>query len=198
MLKATVEVAKGEAITCKGTGVKAVLAFIEKNGYLGAQQRIFARMPEASRALVSGLVLPSSRLPLTALVDLLESTDAVLGRGDLALCEQVGLFSASYQVGLLHKAFLAVLSMDFWFRAAGSTWNHYYSAGRLVPESMSKTGGMMRLHDFNPIGKAFCLRFAGWVRGVAEMSRLKNVRIDHPECVLDGHPSCLFRGTWTS
>jgi hypothetical protein len=187
-----------DLMTCKGTTIKAALAFIEHRGVVGLKPRVLARMPEESRRTVSGMVLPTSKLPLQVLVDLCEAIDSEMGCGDLALCWDIGSFAADFEVNLIHKTFLSVLSLDFWFRMASSTWTMYYSRGKLVAEGMSKTGGRLRLDDFDPISKAVCFRFGGWVKRVVELSRLRNVELKHTQCVLDGHSSCVWDGTWTS
>ena len=187
-----------DEMTCKGTTIKAGLAFIDQRGVVGTRARVLARMPETSRKVVSGMVLPTSRLPLQVLADLCVATDAEMGQGDLSLCWEIGSFSADFEVNMIHKMFLSVMSLDYWFRLAGSTWTMYYSRGRLVAEKMTRTDGTLRLFEFDPVSKAVCYRFGGWVKRVVQLSRLKNVDIRHTECVLDGRPACVWEGTWTS
>ena len=96
----------------------------------------------------------------------------------------------------MHKVFLSIAKLDYWFKMAGVTWKSYYSIGKLHP-SMGATEGEISLTEFNPISKAFCYRFGGWVGKVVELSRFKDVKVTHPRCLLDGHEACVWRATWT-
>jgi hypothetical protein len=184
-----------DAITCWGTLIKAALAFVDERRR-DARRRVIARIGPEGRSVLTGTVLPSSHYPLAVFVELLEAIDAELGRGDLLLCPEIGRFSANYQVNLFHRAFLAIASLDFWFRMAGSMWHTYYNAGTFQADAMHDAGGRVTLTDFNPISKAFCYRFAGWLQRICEMSRLRNVDVRHTACMLDGAPACAWDGTW--
>ncbi len=91
--------------------------------------------------------------------------------------------------------FLKMLSLQYWLKMAGATWRMYYSDGILVPR-IGDNEGDITLSAFNPISKAFCYRFGGWVWHVVELSKHKNVIMKHTACVLDGDPACVWSGTW--
>ncbi len=182
-------------ITAKGTTLKAALAFVDSRWGKDGVDRVISDVNEETRKLLAGLVLPSSRYPLNHLVNLCESIDRVHGRGDLNMCWEIGKFAGDFEVKLVHLVFLKVLSLQYWLKMAGATWKMYYSAGTLVPR-MGENEGDLSLSNFNPISKAFCYRFGGWVWHIAEISKHKNVDMKHTACVLDGDPACVWSATW--
>ncbi len=187
-----------DSLTCWGTTINATLAFLEEKHGAAKRQRTIARLGAASRDIVAGMVLASSHYPLRALVELLEAADAECGRGDLALCTEIGKFACDYEVKALHRVFLAIANLDYWFRIAGSMWKTYYGCGRMVPQDFTSAGGRLRLDEFNPISKAFCYRFAGWAHRICELSHLRDVGVVHAQCLLDGSDACVWDATWTS
>ena len=183
-------------ITGKGTTLKAALAFIDSRWGQAGVDRVLAATDEDTRKLLTGLFLPSSRYPVKHLVHLCETIDRVYGRGDLELCWDIGRFAGEFEIKLLHRVFLKVLSLQYWLKMAGVTWKMYYSTGLLVPR-IGEFEGDVKLSEFNPISKAFCYRFGGWVWHIVELSNHKNIKLQHTACMLDGAPACVWSGTWT-
>ena len=184
-----------DAMTVKGTVLKAAAEYVRHRADDDGWARVVEAVDQDTRKIVSGLLLPSSRYPLQHLVAVCEATDRIFGRGDLRLCWEIGEFAADYEVNMLHKVFLRVASLDYWFRIAGSAWRSYYSHGTLRP-SVHGTSGTLTLSDFNPISKAVCYRFGGWVRRVVEMTNASGVTMQHTACVLDGADACVWQGSW--
>jgi hypothetical protein len=186
-----------EAITGKGTTLKAALAYVEAEHGETGLDRLRAALGDDTRTLVSGLVLPSAKIPIPRLVEVYEAIDRVFGRGDLTLCWDIGRFAGEFEVNMLHKVFLQIAKIDYWLKLAGASWRHYYSAGTLSHD-VEREHGWVSLSDFNPVSKAFCFRFGGWLHRILELSRFSDVEVSHPECLLDGKPACIWRGTWTA
>ena len=184
-----------DTITAKGSTLKAALAFVDSRWGEEGHQRLMDALDAETRAWVCGLILSATRYPLERFVRVYEAIDRVFARGDLALCWDLGRFSGEYEVKLAHKVFLKIARLEYWFKMAGATWRSYYSRGTLTPE-IGEREGRLTLSEFNPISKAFCYRFGGWVETVVRMANLEEVRMTHPECVLDGDPACIFHGTW--
>ncbi len=184
-----------DSMRTKGTPLKAVLAWVEHERGPDGVERLLEGIDPEHRRLMGKTVLPSSWYPLTVLVDVLGTADRLFGRGTLSVCHDIGRWSSDYEVTLLHKVFLKLASLDYWLKGAASMWTFYYGAGKMKAE-VRKGGGTITLADFNPLSKAFCLRFEGWVERTVELSKHERVRVRHTECVLDGKPACVFEGTW--
>ena len=103
--------------------------------------------------------------------------------------------SAIREVTTIHRLLLRMSSLDIWLRSAALLWRLYYSSGRLESRA-EKTRGHARIHDFDPISKAFCNDFSGWLEATVESSGKANVVTQETHCVLDGHDFCHFEGSW--
>lgn len=184
-----------ESMRAKGTTLKAALAWVEHERGAAGVQELLEHLADEHRGLIGKTVLPSTWYPLSLLVDVLTTADRLYGRGTLSVCRTIGRWSSDYEVTLLHKVFLKLASLDYWLKGAAGMWTLYYGAGRMKAE-VGEGGGTIHLTDFNPLSKAFCLRFEGWVERTIELSKYQDVRVRHTECVLDGQPSCVYVGTW--
>ncbi len=186
-----------ESMRTKGTPLKAALGWVEHEHGEAGVQRVLEHLEEEHRRLIGRTVLPSSWYPLGVLVDVLTTADRKFGRGTLSLCRDIGRWSSDYEVTLLHKVFLKLSSLDYWFKGAASMWAFYYGAGKMRTTVEGGTGEIL-LTEFNPLSKSFCMRFEGWLERTIELGGVSGVRVRHTECVLDGHPGCRFEGSWRS
>ncbi|MCP4902254.1 MAG: hypothetical protein GY906_35255, partial [bacterium] len=120
-----------DVVTGKGTTLAAAIAFVEANYGQEGVEKLKSELVDSNPSIAKGIILASARYPLTDLVGVFESIDRLFGNGDLTLCFELGKFAADYQVNLIHKVFLRVGKIDYWFKLTGSTWRSYYSAGKL-------------------------------------------------------------------
>ncbi len=182
----------------KGFTLKGALAFVE-GGY-GAQgvERLVAGLDPALREAVAGVILSSNWYPFAHQVGLYEAIDRTFGRGDLALCRQIGRFTAEHELSTVHRATLRLTAFSLWMRMASPMWSQYYSAGSLTAKDFREGACTLVVDGFNPIGKAFCVDFSGWLERIAELNGKRAVTVSHPECVLDGRRACRYEATWSA
>ncbi len=183
-------------IRSKGFTLKGALAFAETRFGPGARERLLEGATADLAEVLRGTVLASAWYPFTAQVALYEAIDRTFGKGDLALCREIGRYTAESEASALHKLILKFASLEAWLRAAGGMWGQYYSTGKLSTESFESDGGVVRITRFHPISKAFCRDFGGWLEKTAEISGKRGVAVVHDECLLDGRGACVYRARW--
>jgi predicted hydrocarbon binding protein len=183
-------------IKSKGFTLRGAVNFVDARYGPGALEKALAQAPPDLREAVAGAVQPSAWYPFRFQVGLYEAIDRAFGRGDLALCREIGRYTAEAEANTFHKVLIKLASLKSWLKVAGSMWGMYYSAGQLKAEEMGDTGGTLSVSAFNPVSKAFCEDLAGWFQKTAEMSGKKDVTVIHVQCLLDGDPACLYRATW--
>lgn len=184
------------AIRSKGFTLKGALAFAEARFGPGSRERLLDGAPPELTEVLRSTVLASAWYPFAAQVALYEAIDRTFGRGDLALCRDIGRFTAEAEASALHKLILKFASLEAWLKAAGGMWGQYYNTGRLVTEGFSPDGGGVRIAEFNPVSKAFCMDFSGWLEKTAELSGKRGAAVTHAACLLDGREACVYRATW--
>lgn len=185
-------------IRSKGFTLRGAMAFLEHEFGEEGRERVFASLGPEVREVLGGTILSSSWYPFRLQVGLYEAMDRALGRGDLALCPRIGRFTAEHELSTIHRMTLKVASLSMWMRTAGMMWNQYYSTGRLRSDAFGPNSGTLRVEAFNPISKAFCLDLAGWFERTAELSGKNGAAVVHAQCLLDGHPACVYEARWTS
>jgi len=180
----------------KGFTLKGALAFVEYSFGPKGVADLLEAVDEETRQVLETNVLSSSWYPFRVQVNLYESVDRVFGKGDLALCREIGRYTAARESSTMHKLILKFSNLEIWLRSAALMWSMYYSCGAIRPEGFSADSGTIRVSGFNPISKAFCYDLAGWLEKTAEMSGKKTPAVIHTECVLDGCPECVYSATW--
>lgn len=185
-----------QSIKSKGFTLRGAVNFVEAKYGPGSMEKVMARVEPDLRETLSGLIQPSAWYPFRFQVGLYEAIDRAFGRGDFALCREIGRHTAEAEANTFHKVLIKLASLKSWLRVAGSMWGMYYSVGNLRVEEMGDMGGTMSVTSFHPISKAFCEDLSGWLQKTAEMSGKRGVTVTHTQCLLDGANACLYRATW--
>lgn len=185
-----------DSLQSKGFTLRSALAFVEARWGASGRERLLAALAPELREILSRTILSSSWYPFRHQVTLYETIDRIFGRGDFALCHEIGRFTSEHELTTIHKLFLKVASLELWMKSAGMMWGVYYSAGRLSATEFGPGSGVLTVAEFNPVSSAFCEDFAGWLERTAEMSGKKDVAVRHAACVLTGAPACRYEATW--
>jgi hypothetical protein len=183
-------------VNSKGFTIKGALTFVERRFGAEGKAKVIAALDPDSRKIAERLVLSSEWVPFRTQVALYEAIDRTLGRGDLALCWEIGRFTSEHEMNTVNLIFLKLGKLEHWFRAASLMWGRYYSEGSLEVEEFTKGKGTILIKNFNPLSHAFCRDFSGWLQRTVELSGLAKVTIKHPRCVLSGGDVCAFEGSW--
>jgi hypothetical protein len=184
------------AIKSKGYTITGALAFVDQRYGPATRARVIAALDPETRGLAERAILASEWVPLRHQVALYEAIDRTLGSGDFKLCFEIGRFTCDYEMTTINRIFLKFGSLEQWMRMGSRMWSRYYNAGRLDVEGFTKAEGTIVIREFNPISRAFCNDFAGWLHRTSEAGGARNVTMDHPACLLDGAPGCLYVGRW--
>ncbi len=186
----------GDQTKSKGFTVRGALAFVESRWGADGRSQLLPALDTETRGFCERMVLSSEWVPFRVQVHLYEGIDRVFGAGDHALCRDIGRFTSEHEMSTINQLFLKLGKLEHWMRAAGLMWNRYYSAGRLEVGEFTKKGGILFVRDFDPISDAFCRDLGGWFERTAELSGEKDVRLEHPECVLRSGQDCVYRASW--
>ncbi|MEO6324054.1 MAG: hypothetical protein ABIT01_07910 [Thermoanaerobaculia bacterium] len=183
-------------VKSKGFTVKGALAYVDATYGPAGHDRLIAALPHATRVTAERTILSSEWLPFQTQVDFYETIDKVFGKGDFALCRDIGRYTSESELSTINRIFLKLGQIELWMRCAGMMWKQYYSAGQLDVEDFAKGRGTIVIRNFHPISRAFCNDLSGWLERTLELSGETGVVVKHPECVLKGDDACYHRGTW--
>ena len=179
----------------KGSVYVSTRMFTESRFGPEGVERVLAGLTGADRDVLSQITTVGW-YPVEPVLAYHHALDATFGKGDLALCVEVGKFSAGWAVNTILKFLLRLRTPHWLFEKAGSVWTHYHDTGRweIDPPGDKRITG--RLHDFAVHDAAFCARLRGWVTGAVELTGGRNAQVTETRCTERGNPHHEYTGTW--
>lgn len=174
----------------KATAVLARIKFIkERFGEVG-YERVLQALDAPSAERLRALVLPQMWLPLGCMLELIEATERLFGRGDGELCRDMARYAADANLTTLYRIFYRVASASYVLTKASSLWNVHYDSGRLeAVESGTKTI-TLRIVDFDVPECTHCRSVFAWAERSVELSGGKEVGVAHSGCRKRGARAC--------
>lgn len=175
----------------KGTALRARLRYVEERGPEGAYRRFLDALSPETRAVVDGRVLASGWYPFAVFVEICEVIDAQLGRGDLALCLELGRYGCDANLPTLYKIFFRMADVLYIVKRAAAAWRVNYDEGTMSVVGSGDHVVRLRMEVPTP-HRAHCLSVRGWIVRAGELSGAKDVRVDET-CRLVGDAHCEIR-----
>jgi len=181
----------------KGIVLRARTEFIRKHFGEDDWRRVLEALKPQWRPLLEGDVLMSSWYPLSILIDLSETADRVLAKGDLALCRTIGRETARLALQGVHRSFAREGDPSFVIRVTPLLWSQYYDSGRSETESTGPSSARTSFHDFAEPHRAICLGILGWLEAANEIWGGRDVRVAEKKCRCWKDDRCEFEMQWT-
>lgn len=183
------------AVHVKGLVLKSRVEYVQKSFGDGGWDRVMAALaPEARAALKDG-VLVSSWYPISVYVKMLCSIDQTFGKGDLALCREMGRYAAQVALSGVHKSFYREKDVQFVNRMTPVIWKQYYDSGEMTTESAGRGRAIIRIRGFAEPHPALCQATLGWLEGANKTWGIEGVKVEEITCQADGQECCTFTVT---
>jgi hypothetical protein len=173
----------------KGSAIIARLRFIRERYGESRVQEILGQLAPKHREILEARVLPQAWVPYDLFVDLNVAADQAFGRGDLALCYEMGRYSAEVNLPTLYRLFYRLGNPQFIFRRAARVWKVHYDSGAMVPIE-EPHGLRLRIEGFERPHRAHCLSVMGWATKSFEMSGGVVEEFAEERCRTRGDPAC--------
>lgn len=180
----------------KGSALLARLQFVRERYGIAGQTRLFQALSAPDQAFLQGSLLPHTWAPYSLFVALSAEIDRLFGKGDLALCYEMGRYAAEVNLPTLYKIFYRLNSPLYIFRKAARLWEVHYDSGRMVPVQEREDRMRLRILDFEQPHRAHCLSVKGWAARSVEMSGAQIVEMSEDRCRLWGDSACEMWLTW--
>jgi len=180
--------------TSKGTILKSLLKFLDQELTPAQREEVVAKLDAGTAELMQGRVLVSQPVPEASLNRITDAAAEVKGEDILSFGMRAGRAELQDAMGIYRLVF-AVMTPNALIGKASSLWRQVHNTGTMTVADKSDTHARIELSDF-PSELAHCARLAGWFHGLAEMTRVRNVQIDHDVCKAKGGPLCAWTIRW--
>ncbi len=185
------------SIQVKGAVILARRAFVRDEYGEEAWQELLGALAPADRELLDGFILTASWYPF----ELNQRLDAAiverLGKGDKAIFEAIGAWSAKKNLAGPHKTFLQPGNPQRFMEMTDRIYNFYYDTGHRKFEATGPGTGVMITYDAETFSETDCLTVIGWYREALEMCGASDVRIDETACRARGDEFCRYEFRWS-
>ena len=186
-------VAPGNA-NVKGSIVRSRLDLLRSKGVF---DDVMALLPEADRAVWSGLVLATSWYSFEMSQRLDVATAKVLGRGDARKAFlAMGRASADANLAGVHKAYVRQGNPHHLLSCAPQIYKQYYDKGHRTYEALGPTSGVLRTFDAENVTASDCLTVVGWYERAIELCGGTDVRVHEALCRARGDDHCEYVCSW--
>lgn len=180
----------------RGIAFLAAIKYInDKYGNDGFLKVLESLSPE-DKEVITGKLNPVTLYPMKAYIGLLSAADKIFGKGDYALCGDIGRFEAGETFSGLYKVFLEVGNPQAVIRKASLAWRTLHDAGDLEIEQSNDKYVRGKITNFPDSHKAFCNVLLGYFSKVLEMSGAKNLDVKETKCRVNGDDCCEFELKW--
>jgi uncharacterized protein (TIGR02265 family) len=182
------------AANVKGSIVRSRLDLLRAKNVF---DEVMAQLPEADRAVWTGIVLPTSwySFEMSQRLDL--ATAKVLGRGDARKAYlEMGRASADANLGGVHKAYVRAGNPHHLLSCAPQIYKQYYDKGNRTYERLSATSGVLKTFEAENVTANDCLTVIGWHERAIELCGGSDVRIKESQCRARGDDHCEYLCTW--
>ncbi len=180
----------------KGSALRARVQWAQQKGPDALRDFMTALEPTTRTAIERG-ILVSDWYPFAQFLELNLVLDRQHGKGDLALCRELGRFACDVNLKTLYRLFFKLGSVKFIIGRCAAAWRVNYSAGEMQVAGLEDEWACLRVIGVPEPHRAHCLSVGGWIERACELSGGKV--LDWTErCRLLGDAECEFELRWTT
>jgi uncharacterized protein (TIGR02265 family) len=184
-----------ESVTVKGSPVRSLHKFLERE-LTPAQHRVLLQsLPAEFSTRLRGPILPTETIPVHLLNQMTEEAAKAKGEPVEQFARRAGREAAADAVKGIYRFFALVLTPTALLSRASQMWRSLYNRGEMRVENQTDRGATIKLVNF-PSEIAGCARITGWIERMAELTGVKDVRIQQTQCYAKGGPHCEWSITW--
>lgn len=165
---------------------------VEHHGEAAFDATLQAMKPELA-AQIRAAVDPKQWVAFEAFVGLCEAIDARYGKGDLALCRELGGYAARVNLPTLYRIFYRFGSVPFILSKATSVWSEHYDSGRAFTRDVGPKQVEIVIDGFATPHAAHCLSVLGWVESSVVISGARVMDCAEVTCRRSGGGECALR-----
>lgn len=176
-----------------GHVLRARTLFIRSQGD-DAWSRVLEGLEPATREVADTGFLETRWYPYTMLIDVSATADRLLGRGDMALCHQMGRFSCDFTLTTVHRLLLKFGNIGHLVDRAATAWRTQFDKGEVLVHERQRDLYQFEIRGVPQPSRAHCASITGWMERAAELSGEDDFEFDE-KCRAHGDAQCLWTFT---
>ena len=185
-----------ESVTVKGSPVRSLQKFVDAELAPDQRAAVLRSLPPEYAKRFSAPVLATETVPVHMLNRFTEEAARVKGEPVEAFARRAGREAASDAVKGIYRFFALVMTPTALLGKASHMWSSLYNRGELLVDQQSGGSARIRLMNF-PSEAAGCSRVTGWIERMAELTGVKNIKVEQTQCFAKGGGCCEWKLTWS-
>ena len=184
-----------ENVTVKGSPVRSLQKFLDAELTPEQRQTVLDALPAEYAARFRSPILATETVPVHMLNRFTEEAARVKREPVEAFARRAGREGASDAVKGIYRFFALVLTPPALLSKASHMWSSLYNRGEMRIDQQSDTSARIRILNF-PSEAAGCARVTGWIERMAELTGVKQIKVEQTQCFALGAECCEWRVTW--
>jgi hypothetical protein len=180
----------------KGSAITSRVRYVRDRFGESAIRQVKIALGDKHRSALEGKVLPHAWVPYELFIALNTEIDRLFGKGDLALCREMGRYSAEVNLPTLYRIFYRLGTPMFIFSKAARLWQVHYDSGEMVPVQDGEDCVRLRIQGFDEPHRAHCLSVLGWAEQSVEISGAEVYDAREEKCRTRGDEVCELVLRW--
>ncbi|MDD4908451.1 MAG: DUF2378 family protein [Candidatus Omnitrophota bacterium] len=134
--------------------------------------------------------------PARAFINLIRAVDKIYGKGDNALCREIGKFSANESFTGIYRVFIQFANPRFVINRAALVWRMVYDSGNADVSYLNDKTVIFKVRDFDSPDKALCKEIEGYLEKVIGMSGVRDALVTEKKCRCSKDEYCEYEIKW--
>ncbi|HVE71238.1 MAG TPA: hypothetical protein VNI54_07705 [Thermoanaerobaculia bacterium] len=185
-----------ESVTVKGSPVRSLQKFIDAELTDDQKNLVLERLPAEFVTRFGAPILATETVPVHLLNRVTEEAARVKGEPLETFARRAGREAAGEAVKGIYRFFALVLTPSALLSKASHMWSSLYNRGEMKVDEQTEHGARIRILNF-PSEAAGCARVTGWIERMAELTGVKDIKVEQTQCFAKGGACCEWRLSWS-
>jgi uncharacterized protein (TIGR02265 family) len=185
-----------ESVTVKGSPVRSLQKFIDAELTDDQKKAVLESVPADFAARFRSPILATETVPVYLLNRITEEAARAKGEPVESFARRAGREAAGDAVKGIYRFFALVLTPPALLGKASHMWSSLYNRGEMRVDEQTETSARIRILNF-PAEAAGCSRVTGWIERMAELTGVKDIKVEQSHCFAKGAACCEWRLSWS-
>lgn len=184
-----------ESVTVKGTPVRSLQKFLDAQLTPEQRDKVLDALPDEYARRFRTPILATETVPVHMLNRFTEEAARAKNEPVEAFARRAGREAAGDAVKGIYRFFALVLTPSALLSKASHMWSSLYNRGEMRVDEQTDTSARIRIMNF-PSEAAGCARVTGWIERMAELTGVKDIKVEQTQCYATGGACCEWRVSW--